>query len=589
MQLVKVRWNTLPAVILLAVMSFSAVFTFQAPAINRSLRLAPLANGWISEKAVIHLSEASCLEKYRRTVSHDLGVGRFRPASFIYSSLSYALSPLIHGRLDRSNEEREFIDLVTGDLRLQCFIFLVVVSLSVFLISLLLFFVTGSVLVSFIPICFISFSPALSENLLQNYIDSQEIPLVAALSLWVFFFFFALKNASSSRGSVYLFVSILFLLLVYLTKETASVVSAALTMGISCMFLYDHCSGSATCRKRVLFFYIATLFFSILLTGYVYLKVVRGNTQYGTGFTMTNVDLILSNLSLLWSALSWCSVNNFITIFLFVVVLFLLVFKRKETINGIPAYLHACLLFLFILLGYGYFFVQLPWKYALMKYLFPSIFFLSFGVSISIVIFSDLCCGRYSDIARILMVSGYLFYFLSSYNAVHIFTGWYYENATSGVSIVDDLVVRIDQDAAACKRNRLNIFVEYGTDAEWGKTVPWGKLHLTRLLNIEYGYNIIDADGKIFFNIRMPQGELTSFVRNDKAKKLYLTNRREELSERKFDIVYKGYKTGEYFSEELKFQQNGNIFEYRITDERISYTNNFGLPEFVFCKYINKL
>ena len=98
MQLVKVRWKTLPAVILLAAMSFSAVFTFQAPAINRSLRLAPLANGWISEKAVIHLSEASCLEKYRRTVSHDLGVGRFRPASFITAATSATKPSSTFGR-----------------------------------------------------------------------------------------------------------------------------------------------------------------------------------------------------------------------------------------------------------------------------------------------------------------------------------------------------------------------------------------------------------------------------------------------------------------------------------------------------------
>ena len=586
MQFIKMKWKTLPAVILLAAMSFTAVFAFQAPALNRSLRLAPLANGWVSEKAVLHLSDDSCLEKYRRTVSHDLGVGRFRPASFIYSSLSYALSPLMHGRLTGSNEDRDFIDLVTGDLRLQSFIFLVVVSFSIFLFSLLIFLFSGSIFVTVIPICFISLSPALSGNLLQNYIDSQEIPLVAALSLWVFFFFCALKNASNCRGIIYLIFSILFLLLIYLTKETASVISVALTVCLSYMFLWDNRAESITCRKRELFFYVSMLFFSLLLTGYVYLKVVRGNTQYGTGFAVTNVDLIFNNLVLLWSSLSWSSVTNIVTIFLFLLALLLLIVKRKESINGIPVYLHTCLLLLLISLGCGYFFIQLPWKYSLVKYLFPSVFFFSFGVSVSIVLVSDLCCGRYRNIARILMVSGYLFYFLYSYNAVHRFTGWYYENATSGVSIVDELVVAIDQDAAAGERKKLNIFVEYGTDAEWGKTVPWGKLHLMRLLNIERGYNIIDSDGKTLLNIRMPQDELTSFIQHDHAKNIYLTNRREELSERKFDIVYKGYKSEKRPSEKLQFQHNENIFEYRKSDGHILYTNKFDLPEFIFQKYI---
>lgn len=153
------------------------------------------------------------------------------------------------------------------------------------------------------------------------------------------FFFCALKNASNRRGIVYLIFSILFLLLVYLTKETASVISAALTACLSYMFLWNR-AEQVTCRKRELFVYVSMLLFSLLLTGYVYLKVVRGNTQYGTGFAVTNVDLIFSNFVLLWSSLSWCSVTNIVTIFLFLLALLLVIVKGR---NQSTVFLFICM------------------------------------------------------------------------------------------------------------------------------------------------------------------------------------------------------------------------------------------------------
>jgi len=180
------RWlGKFLSVVLLVIVSFGAVFIFQAPAIDKKLRLAPLANGWVSEQAALQLTSSSPVEAYRKTVSHDLGLGRFRPASFIYTTLSYALSPWFHGRLWERYDKREYVDLITGDLRIASFIFLIVISLAICCMSFLVYFFTGSFFVAIVPIIFISSSPALSGNLLQNYIDSQEISITVAMAFYI--------------------------------------------------------------------------------------------------------------------------------------------------------------------------------------------------------------------------------------------------------------------------------------------------------------------------------------------------------------------------------------------------------------------
>ena len=121
-------------------------------AIEKTNRYRPLANGWVSSYADIHLREdLSFTQKIKKTISEDSIHGRFRPAFFFYVTSSYALSPLIHGR-SAVEENRPYNKLMNGDLRLFSYILPGSVTFSFLFMSLLIYHYTKEVVFSFIPL-----------------------------------------------------------------------------------------------------------------------------------------------------------------------------------------------------------------------------------------------------------------------------------------------------------------------------------------------------------------------------------------------------------------------------------------------------
>jgi hypothetical protein len=50
------------------------------------------------------------------------------------------------------------------------------------------------------------------------------------------------------------------------------------------------------------------------------------------------------------------------------------------------------------------------------------------------------------------------------------------------------------------------MFIEYGTDVAWADGLVTGSdLQLMRILNLEYGINLVDGDGVAVLNYQMPK------------------------------------------------------------------------------------
>ncbi|MCI5122914.1 MAG: hypothetical protein D3925_00170 [Candidatus Electrothrix sp. AR5] len=549
-------------------------------AVDKTTRYRPLANGWVSYHAAMCLrEEVDFIGKLKTAISDDLIHGRFRPAFIFYVSSSYALSPLLHKRSVES-EGRPYKELVNGDLRLFSFILLGSVAVSLLFMSLLIYHYTKEAVFSLIPAFFIPLSPSLTENLLQNYIDSQEIPLVLWLSSWLLFFFLSIKTEKNGLRAVYLLLSSLFLLLAFLTKETALVISIAL-LTVTVLARFAGPKGESGIGPLV-----AVLVVAVVCSVTVYLIVSMNKSGYATNYGALNITEIKNALKKIWIAFSKYSLNSlygYIPILIFIAIA---IKDRKKTLNGLPMIKHISLLALFLLLCAGFFLILAPWQPVLIKYLFPSIFFFSFAVALSLSLLAVWLKERYG-------IKGYFFYLILPVYVFHYNTfyasaaqtrDYWTDLAGYGVSVVDRLSESIDREVNRDVKRNQSILVEYGADVDWADNIPWAKLHLMRILNLDKKVNLINKDGSVILNYQMPQAELSSFRKYDNGRMLYLSNNPKELATTQFDVVYKGYTMKERPEPEFTAGSEGGC--YRITDERIDWQGRSGaIPGFSLYRY----
>lgn len=558
------------------------LFHFQSFAVDKTLRYRPLANGWVSYQAGIFLQrQGNMFDKMRQSILDDLNQGRFRPAFTLYSSLPYALSPLAHGR-SMSKEGRSYDKLATGDLRLFSFILLGSVAAALIFMSLLIHSYTGEIIFSLIPILFIPLSPALTENMLQNYIDSQEIPLLLWLCSWIFLFFTALRKDKSFIRTICLASSFLFLLLSFLAKETSVILSLAIPASAAAAWLF---SGKK--ENWAIPFLICSLF-AICCSVTVYLIVSSHTKGYAASYSALQPTEILDALRRLWTGLKKYSLVDRIYGWLPLAVFFALAFvSRKKTLNGIPVSKHVALLALFLLLTCGFLLILVPWRPILIKYILPSIFFYLFAVGMSLSFTAAWLKERHGT-------AGYFFYFFllfyvipfkNDYPSACWARDYWADQANYGAAAADQLADSIDRALKSKAEGGQAVFVEYETISDWANFVPWGKLHLMRILNLDKGCNMLDAAGKEILNYQMPKAELTSFRQHDKGKFLYLSNKKEELTERRFDVVYKGSAAQEKPAAEFAVQEIGIC--YKMTGEQIDWQGRSkAFPAFSLYQYL---
>jgi hypothetical protein len=569
---------------ILTVFSCIAGWLFYADgfAVDKTTRYRPLANGWVSYHAAMYLEEGqSFFEKLKKNLSDDLVHGRFRPFFTFYVSTAYAFSPILHKRSVKA-EGRPYDQLMTGDLQLYSYILLGSVAASLVFMSLLIYRYTKEIVYALIPTFYIPLSPSLTENLLQNYIDSQEIPLVLWLSGWFLFFFLAVKTEKTIMRVVYLIMSSCFLFSFFLTKETSVILSIAL-ISVTVLILFS----ASKDESRINLFIIASVM-AVFCSVAVYLIVSMGNKGYATNYGAFNIEAIRNALPKLWAGFSKYSLNNIYGYIPILIYFAIAVKERKTRLNGLPMIKHISLLVFLLLICCGFFLIIVPWRPILIKYLFPSVFFFSFAVALSLSLLTKWAKERYGikgHLAYLLLLPYFFQYNTFAANAGFNRDYWA-DMAGYGVSAIDRLADSIDCELNRNQKQNQAIFVEYGTDnVSWAKNIAWGKLHLMRILNLDKGVNLVNQNGDNILNYRMPKAELTSFRVNENGTKLYLSNDPKEFAARRFDAVYKGYKMTEVPKTELAVDIIGTC--YQVTDEHIDWQGRLKiLPSFSIFKYI---
>lgn len=571
-------------IIMLAIFFFIAAWMFHCNsfAVDKTNRYRPLANGWVSYYAGMFLQkEGDVLKKVRTAVSDDLVHGRFRPAFTLYATIPYALSPIVHHRSSAA-EGRPYDKLANGDLRLFSCILLGSVAASLVFMSLLIYCFTGEMLFSLIPALFVPLSPSLTENLLQNYIDSQEIPLILWLSIWIFFFFLAVKTQNSRLRAGFLLLSSAFMILSFLTKETAVVISVAL-VAVTIMrwlFGFKKESGAAS-------FIIASATSAVCAIA-VYLIVSKNNNGYAASYSLLNIADAAKVLKTLWLCLSKYSLNTFYGYIPIVAFLGLALKERHERLNGLPMHQHLLLLVFLLLLCCGFSLIMAPWQPILIKYIFPSVFFLSCAVALSLSLLAAWAKERHGKKGNLFYIV--LLIYAVPYNAYYASAQWerdcWADQANYGVAAADQLAASISRTINRNHEKNQAVFVEYGADVEWAAApVPWAELHLMRILNLDKGINLVDSNGANILNYQMPKAELSSFRKYASGRTLYLSNKRKDLAARRFDAVYKGDKMTETPAPELTAASIGIC--YRRTNKHIDWQGSSGaFPGFSLYKYL---
>lgn len=583
--MLNIMFNNYKFILFMLVVALScvSVFWFNNFAIKNELAYRQLANGWVSIYPDIHMDESlSVIEKIKNVIEEDIVHGRFRPAFFTYISASYMISPVVHNRLSEM-PGRSYKELMTGDLRIFSYILLVSIALSMVLMAHLIFRLTGSIIFSIIPIFYIPLSPSLTENLLQNYIDSQEIPLMLWLSVWIYsFFVFLNANFKFPGRTSALVVSLLSLLLLFLTKETAVVLVGGHFILLLLMYMFERVDRINFNKYNVRFLW-GTLICSAMLALSVVLITSMNKSGYANAYHI-DYSKLLQSIKKLWVCTTQYSLNHYLSYAPVCVALVLLVAKRRERINDISVYNHLLFFVLLLSLSIGFFLILIPWDPVLTKYTYPSVFLFSFLVSYSLSViycWAKLLPGKYVKVAVLSYSVVYVFMFYTILPAAVSMRDYSAEVASYGVETIHELSSKIESDILRSGRKNSKILFICEDGHEWHNPLQLDYLHLARYINFKKHYNINTKNGQRVESIKMPKGELTSFKKYNNNPGVYISTKEIDLDRYLFNSVYLAYLNNKKPEERIE----SKVGEYILTTDFITYHRKPHFKTFKIYKY----
>ena len=575
--------NRTIAFCLFATLALMILFVFVGQAVDETARYRPLANGWPSRYSEILFNpEMDLTEKMATVLTEDLNHGRFRPFFSLYLNVSYALTPIINDRLPELSE-RNYLSLITGDLQVQSWVLLVTMALASAFLSALVLQGTGSFLAACLPLFFIPLSPALTENLLHNYIDSQEIPLIFLQSGWLFFLVSSLFWRSAGLdGKIEVLMSFLFLFLAMLMKETA-IAGVGAIVGLLVFRPWKHDYGPAIFKTKSLL--VGAFIFSICCSVGIYLLVTTHQHGYAAAYHVMDMHDLMDAASKLWKCLSKFSLHNLLGYAAIIGSVFVLAKSDAEMLPLQGIRRHLGILVMLAAMAYGSLAILLPWKPILIKYSLPSIFFFSYlvayAVGIIICRLKETRLGRLRLAGLFVLLPFVVLFFSLQGKANH---DRRYLFAVANYGLKEIIAVAADIDSLLKTKNNVNtnIYVGFEADRPWSHHITWSTLHISRLLNFKYNYNIMDKSGKTVLQVKMPQGELTSYKYRPSSNNILLSERFEDLASRQFEAVYLGFNKKSDIEDIISC--NGKA--YRKARLVAEHRNRYGLPFLYFVCYL---
>ncbi len=331
------------------------------------LRYSPVADGNISR--AVHMILSSGSKGLRELAIGDArDAGRIRPAHWINYIPPYLLTMIRNGDLFHSDPKIPWFNRINGDLQTHGIYLLSLLVLAIAFGMSWIRDVTGRWFAALLLPFFISSSPSVWENLLMNYADSQEIPQV----FWIMLYIFVLKRLLDGKQSWILEIaSYIALIFAYFTKETSLVLGPVIGL-----WMWVRLRNDDPSRRPFLFRQLTAhaLLFGILLVlvllfrsgGYVSENLAADpQGLYGrlrfAWFTLTQG---------LFSPLLFCAGAGMLLVYALWCY-----WKRPGRPHGLPLFEVG----LPILLCEGLLLIILQWKVLLFKYYLGVLFFGSLG------------------------------------------------------------------------------------------------------------------------------------------------------------------------------------------------------------------
>lgn len=564
-------------IFVLVLSSVASILYFQKSAFNPHLQYMPLANGFISCIADLQLDpNCNLKDKIIKTFQWDLPQGRIRPVSYLHTTFSYALFPIVHGYFFTIKESLPLNRIVNGDMHIIAFVLLSSVAIATILGGILIYRFTGSIIFACFIAPFVFLSITLTENLQQNYIDSQEIPLVLWVSLWLYTFLENERRFYINGGTSFFFIvaSFIFMFLFFFTKETGCVLTAVLVCYIALTFVANHFMLKRKLPFKKCFYYIGYLSFFIIFTIFILYSVKFMTFEYASNYKLNRpLSELLNNLNIIWTCLSKNSLNNIIGWSALIFMGYIVARNRNQTFRDVPIIFHYLVVITLISTAFIFMLALLPWQWPMAKYVFPSTFFMTLAY---LYAFGFISSWFHSKNKRLHMaiLSILVVIFLFRITPLAKYTNLYScEIHTGNRHIINALVKDIAHEVKRSNTNHIKLHINFKIH------VPWAPLQLMRILNFDYGINIMDKNKNYIRNFAMPEGELSYFQVHPEAKSITFAAEKEIRSKSGVDLWYNHNSE----KRELTFENDGAETQYVFKGNILK--NNSLINKNQYCLY----
>jgi len=301
--------------------------------------------------------------------------GRFRPIYWMYHMTVW----LIGG----------------NSFQFQHFAHMLVIGVTVFFIYLIVKELTRSISVAFFAALFYLLTPLNTENIMR--LGPQEPILAMFLAI---LFYLLIKGENIILPSIIAFLAIF-------TKET----SVAMLPVLIFYFLYARKNKFVKNSKQSLYLLITACASAAVLVLITFLT----RSGYSTNYYF-DAYMLLGNLMVYFKELTKNTLYLFpaIPIIYLIRIAFASVRRQRIFITKIDLFE-----FLFFVAFLGFFAIQLPWKYALTRYLMPTIFFLT------VFSFTEVhWCFKLINTYRYIYKHNRIFIFLTMFIGIYVFSLW---------------------------------------------------------------------------------------------------------------------------------------------------------------------
>ncbi len=449
-------------------------------AVDSALRYARVAEGNISHSVYTMWSEG--LSGYLRIVESDMqGAGRVRPVHWLFHSVPFFLTLAGNGDLFWDDPGQAWFERINGDLLVHTWFLLFCASLSATALAWVGFRATGSKgFLLLFPILIVSGSAYLSRNLIFNFCDSGEVGQLMFISLHMLALSRALQGAPCSRAAD--FGGFLCLVLALFMKETTLVYTAALFVAL-CLSMFLLRRSEDPCRMK--WFLRQILLLAIASLVLVVMVLLNRSGQYSGNYQAAT--MLHQKISGAWENISIVSAQ-IKYVFLGTVFLAVGALLSAEVRSAIRKTFSPGLfvLGLALLLFAGFWLINLPWPFQLIKYYWPSYVFLAFGVSLCLLVGFKLLRALSLKPAAWLWLGGSL-----------VLLGWNIPESAGSVKDfykeryeIRKTVLRAVDDMASVPMHAETVSVQLSD----GGVFPERKLQFCRLLNRAYRINIAAGD-----------------------------------------------------------------------------------------------